>query len=80
MPVKRNQSKEPGDMFLSSKIGIVSIKHHIWCREMIQGFLNNCLDTGQIYKEKHCSLPVNGKWKNLQRQHIAQLKLKWNIY
>jgi len=35
---KKNQSKEPGDMLLSSKIVIASIKHPIWCREMIQGF------------------------------------------
>jgi len=35
---KRNQSKEPRDMLLSSKIRIYSIKHHTWCREMIQGF------------------------------------------
>jgi len=35
---KRNQSNEPRDMLLSSKIGIDSIKNHISCREMIQGF------------------------------------------
>jgi len=35
---KKNQSKEPRDIMLNSKIGIASIKHHIWCREKIQSF------------------------------------------
>jgi len=38
MPVKMTQAKEPKDMLLSSKIRNASIKHHIWCGKMIQGF------------------------------------------
>jgi len=29
----------------------------------------------QTYKEKHCLLPVNSKWRKDTQRHIAQRKL-----